>query len=119
MTEQDIETLRAPRLANEERRPMMERYFSELPAPPETMPAFGWQILVDRADNLWVIEYERPGELQRRRWSVFDPDGRWLGLVRLPDGFDLMDAGDDWVLGRVRDELDVEYVQLHELIKGP
>ena len=67
--------------------------------------------------NLWVIEYERPSESQQRRWTVFDAEGRWLTTLRLPDGFDLMDAGDDLVLGRVRDELDVEYVQLYELIK--
>ena len=119
VTDEDVTGLRAPRLASrdEEGRRELERYYRELPPPPETMPSFGWRLQVDRAGNLWVIEYERPSESQQRRWTVFHPDGRWLTTIRLPDGFDLMDAGDDWVLGRVRDEFDVEYVRLYELIK--
>ncbi len=81
------------------------------------MPHFGSQLHVDRTGNLWVIEYERPTESRHRRWTVFDTQGRWLTTFRLPDGFDLMDVGQDWVLGRVRDEFDVEYIQLYELIK--
>jgi hypothetical protein len=119
VTDEDIAALRAPRLAsqNEEGRRELERYYRELPSPPETMPSFGRQLHVDRTGHLWVIEYERPAESQRRRWTVFDTQGRWLTTFRLPDGFDLMDAGGDWVLGRVRDEFDVEYIQLYELIK--
>jgi hypothetical protein len=119
VTEDDVAALRAPRLANrdEDGRRELTRYFRDLPPPPEAMPRFGWYLQFDQAGNLWVIEYERPSESQQRRWTVFDPDGRWLTTLRLPDGFDLMDAGDDWVLGRVRDEFDVEYVQLYELIK--
>jgi hypothetical protein len=119
VTDQDLAALRAPRLANrdDELRRELERYHRDLPAPPETMPSFGWYLQYDHAGNLWVIEYERPSESHQRRWSVFHPDGRWLTTLRLPDGFDLMDAGDDWVLGRVRDEFDVEYVRLYDLIK--
>jgi hypothetical protein len=115
----DIEALRAPRLSNqgEAGRRALEGYFSDLPDPPETMPHFGSQLHVDRTGNLWVIEYERPTESRHRRWTVFDTQGRWLTTFRLPDGFDLMDVGQDWVLGRVRDEFDVEYIQLYELIK--
>lgn len=119
VTDEEVDALRAPRLVNEERRQTMQHYFRGLPAPPQTMPAFGYQIQADRVGNLWVIEYERPSETQRRHWTVFDSEGRWLSTMRLPDGFDLMDVGEDWVLGRTRDEFDVEYVRLYRLIKDP
>ena len=43
---------------------------------------------------------------ERDGWIVFDPERRWLSTMLLLDGFDLMDVGEDWVLGRTRDEFD-------------
>ncbi len=48
---------------------------------------------------------------------VFGGEGIWLGTVVLPDRFDLYDIGDDYVLGRWQDDLDVVHVQLYELVK--
>jgi hypothetical protein len=48
-------------------------------------------------------------------WSLFSPEGVWLGDVEAPDGLDLLDSRDDLVLGVWRDALDVPYVQLHRL----
>ena len=93
---------------------------------PSTMPAFGvrrWRsgyaetpIHVDRLGNLWVREYNRPGSI-RSQWSVFDADGRFLGPLRFPDRFVPLDIGRDYVLGLSKDEFDVEYIQLYDLIK--
>ena len=71
--EGDVEALRAPRLENadEDRRRRLTQYFDGLPAPPANMPAFGWQLELDRDANLWVLEYERPADQDRRRWAVF------------------------------------------------
>ncbi len=87
----------------------------ELPSR-ETVPAFD-NLIVDEAGNLWVREYLSTSE-DTPRWSVFDRDGRWLGTVATPKGMDVYQIGSDWILGRVKDELDVEYVRLHPLKRG-
>jgi len=82
---------------------------------PETLPAFE-AIEVDRLGNAWVQQFEIPG-VAERTWSVFDSDGRWLGDVVFPDRFRPLEIGDDYVLGRFGDELDVEHIQIWELVK--
>lgn len=82
---------------------------------PETLPAFE-SLLVDRDGNLWAQSFEVPGAPERT-WSVFTPEGRWLGEIRFPDRFRPLEIGVDYVLGRFGDELDVEHIQLWELVK--
>jgi hypothetical protein len=48
-------------------------------------------------------------------WDVYDPDGVYLGIVRMPRGMRVLEIGLDHVLGTSRDDLDVEYVELHAL----
>lgn len=43
-------------------------------------------------------------------WSVFDPEGRYLGVVRMPDRFKPMVSRSDNIYGVWRDDLDVQYV---------
>ncbi len=71
---------------------------------------------VDRLGNVWVQQFEIPGS-PSRTWSVFGADGEWLGDVDVPDRFRPLEIGDDYVLGRYGDELDVEHIQLWELVK--
>ena len=81
----------------------------------EHLPAFAvyWS---DRLEHLWVWEYEAPGEeTPGTLYTIFDPDGRALGYFEIPEGMFVMDAGADYVLLRVRDELGVETVQLWPL----
>jgi hypothetical protein len=82
---------------------------------PERRPAFSG-ILVDPLGFLWVQGYIRslvaPGP---RQSEVFDPDGQWLGTVELPDNFNLYQVGEDYLLGRHRDDLGVETIQVLEL----
>ena len=104
----------------------VERAYADLPtgAP---IPAFGWPapqlgggptraLQVDAVGNLWVVDQNRPADT-RNSWSLFNPNGEWLGTMVFPDGFLPMDIGDEYVLGRWRDDLDVAHVQLYELIK--
>ena len=76
----------------------------------DSYPAFSG-ILSDRLGYLWV----------RERWSsvwtVFDQEGRVRGLVEMPSGFSVFEIGEDYVLGRSRDDLGVEYVQLWTLAR--
>jgi hypothetical protein len=88
---------------------------SDLPSRP-TIPAFD-QLIVDAQDHLWVrdfvVDYSAPS-----RWFVFAPDGHWLGTVEVPAGLSVMQIGPDWLLGRGKDGLDVEYVRLYRLSRG-
>jgi hypothetical protein len=43
-------------------------------------------------------------------WDVFDSEGRYLGVVTLPDRFEPVEFAEEDVYGVWRDELDVEYV---------
>jgi len=99
---------------DDDQRRATRRRWESVPAP-ETLPAFE-ALLVDRVGNLWVQAFEVPGT-PRRTWSVFTPAGVWLGEVDVPDRFRPLEIGDDYVLGRFGDELDVEHVQLWELVK--
>ena len=77
----------------------------------DSYPAFS-AILSDRVGFLWV----------RERWSsvwtVFDREGRVQGLVEMPSGLSVFEIGEDYILGRSRDDLGVEYVQLWLLARG-
>jgi hypothetical protein len=81
------------------------------------------RMLVDPTGALWVNESDADAILDQtasilgagRWWSVFSPEGRWLGRVRMPDGLTVLSIGRDNVAGIRRDELDVEHVQLYEL----
>ena len=90
-----------------------ERYRSVPVA--ENHPAFA-SVIVDKHNHLWVEEYEFPGEERPGSlWTVFDAEGRVLGFVETPNGLEILEIGEDYILGRWRDELEVEYVQVWEL----
>jgi len=81
----------------------------------EHFPAFS-SVIADKLDHLWVEEYEPPHEERPgTRWTVFDRQGQVLGIVETPEGLMIYEIGEDYVLGRIRDELDVEYVQVWPL----
>jgi hypothetical protein len=88
--------------------------YREMPFP-KTLPAFGG-IIVDRDDNLWVGSYAQRGS-PIRDWTVFDPRGRMLGTVIMPPRLIIYEIGSDYVLGALRDDVDVEHFVLHRLIK--
>ena len=50
-------------------------------------------------------------------WTVFDPAGRMLGELSTPPRFQVIQIGDDYVLGVWKDDLDVEHVRLYALAK--
>lgn len=71
---------------------------------------------VDRDQRLWVSESEWPSDARPRRWSVFAPDGYWLGDIDAPDRVHILDSRGELVLGVWRDEFDVPHLQLHRLV---
>jgi hypothetical protein len=101
-----------------ERRAAMRAYLDATEHPP-TKPAYH-RFLVDAAGNLWVGEY-RVDTAPSRQWQIIAPDGRWLGTVTIPEGFKPYDIGQDVMMGVITDDLGVEYVQRHRIVKpgGP
>jgi hypothetical protein len=80
---------------------------------PDRVPAVQ-SLMVDADGNLWVERFRFFWETQPV-WDIFSEAGRWLGSIETPEGFDVYDIGVDYVLGRSRDDLGVERVQLFEL----
>ena len=83
-------------------------------------PAFS-DLVVDSDGNLWVQEYrhhlaiEAAGALPPVRWSVFDPEGRWLGDVEMAGRFTPKTIADGEVLGVWKDETGIAHVQAYRL----
>lgn len=65
---------------------------------------------------LWVRQFRPPGA-SSTTWLEFAPSGSLVATMDLPRGARLLDIGEDHVLLRVRDELGVESVVLHGVIK--
>lgn len=100
---------------SESRRTSIRTMLAEMPRH-ETFPAYR-SLHLDRLGNLWVEEYRRPGD-EQPVWQVFDRDGLLAARVRTPEGLDVLDIGDDYLLGLARDELDVEQLRLHRLVRS-
>lgn len=91
---------------------MWERMFENMPRR-ETYPAFA-RFVTDAVGRIWLEDYRAPGD-PTRAWSVFSPDGHALGRVRTPDDLTVFEIGTDYVLGVIRDELEVERVRIHPM----
>ncbi len=86
------------------------------------------RVLADASGHLWVLEYPVPMEptgvgapgfpfsptrdlahLARMAapvpllWTVFDPEGRVLGFVDTPAGLEIVEIGEDYILGTTAD----------------
>ena len=114
-TEADLDNYRTDRLRMvADRPPELTRIFSAaldaIPLP-ESFPAIS-AIEVDLLGNLWVREYNLPEDGDRALWTVFDPEGVVMGFVETPPGLVIYEIGEDYILGKMEDELRVEYVRL-------
>ncbi len=116
VTEEDVSELRRSHLegSSEQTRSVIEDMLDEMPLP-LTMPSYE-HARVDALSNVWVKEYNRPGD-NTPRWSVFDSSGVWLGTLTFPVRFEPLDIGSDYVLGLWRNEDDVEHVRMYQLVK--
>jgi hypothetical protein len=85
---------------------------------PESRPPYS-QILLDPAGNLWAEIGPTIGESgNSNEFLVFGPDGILLGLVALPP-IKILEIGMDYVLGVHEDELEIQYIHVHQLRKPP
>jgi len=87
---------------------------------PRTRPAY-CGLLVDTEGCVWAEECQ--GLIARMRngrpwrWTVFSPEGEWLGSVEFPTRFFVLRVGSDYVLGNRYDENDVEHVEMLRLVR--
>jgi hypothetical protein len=86
----------------------------------ETLPPYS-HMLVDDERNLWVEEFRWFPGIDRSpiqgpaTWSMFDPEGIWLGTVETPPGFILRDVARDRALGFRVDDLGVKIAEVYRL----
>jgi len=120
ITPEDMVKEKAARLGPDPS-PAALRGFSALSLP-KTKPAYS-DLLVSADGFVWTREYQNiwaerraaPGNREPSEWTVFGPDGRWLGSILIPARFVVFEIGPDFVLGLGRDDLDVQHVQLLRL----
>jgi hypothetical protein len=89
-------------------------YDMELPLPRHVPVAS--QLQVDPAGNLWVERFRLPWDTERR-WDVLDERGRFLGTVQTPFRVEVFQIGPDFLIGRARDDDEVEQVRVYRLSK--
>jgi hypothetical protein len=82
--------------------------------PPE-LPGFV-ELRATPDGHLWGKRFVAPGT-EANRWGVFAPDGTFLGHLELPAGFQLLDVGQDYVLGVSADELGVQRAYLYDIVR--
>lgn len=82
---------------------------------PPTRAAFG-SLICEPDGTVWMREYRStPGNMLPPSWLVFSRRGRWLGRVEMPEGFQLLEVADQYLVGKRRNELDVEFVEVLNL----
>jgi hypothetical protein len=86
----------------------------------DRLPAHEPTMMVDPSGHLWILHLPgRPGD--DRQWTVFAPDGRWLGEVATPAALRVTEIGERHVVGVWRGETGTITVRVYDLEKpaGP
>ena len=84
---------------------------------PRYEPAFD-RLLADRDGTLWARRFESdPLSAELPTWDVLDT-GVYLGSVSTPGGLTVLSISDGLLAGAYRDELGVEYVSVHRVVRG-
>jgi hypothetical protein len=81
----------------------------------EAVPPYS-ALEIDDAGNLWVADYDDRID-PAGGWSIHDAEGRLVARIRLPARFRPFHIGNDFILGVLPDDLDVEHIRLHRLLK--
>ena len=127
----DEEGAAAQRAITEDMRTVIAGWVWNGPAVPSKKPPFR-DLLTSEEGNIWVV-LSRPARrieatagdtadewIEEVAFDVYEPDGRYLGVVRAPDGFRIEPApvirGDTtWAV--VEDADGVQYVKRYEIVR--
>ena len=82
----------------------------------DSFPAYD-RILVDDEGNVWARNYQWFDIGSGYAWSVFDPTGVYLGIVRVPSLLEIFQIGPDFVLGGMADSRGREALYVYTLTK--
>lgn len=118
VTDADIEQLRSALAREIEQQGALPRWWSRLP---KTKPPVTGFFFEDDERNLWVELQPEAVTDTTRTFDVFDPDGRYLGLVRVPfvlRGHPAPIVRDGFLYGVTLDELDVPYIVKARIVRG-
>jgi hypothetical protein len=83
---------------------------------PSHLPAYS-EVRVSRAGRVWVRVYSSD-IMGPASWHVFGRGSEWLGEVRTPASFWVLNVLEDRLVGVWRDDLGVEYVRAYRLGPG-
>jgi len=117
VTKQDIddEVDRMMAMMGAQFRKGVEKEYATIPMP-KTLPPYR-ELQVDSAQNLWVRDYARSGPLNVI-WTVFDPRGKQITEIALPNALEVFEIGIDYILGRYIDpNTGVPEVRLYRLVR--
>lgn len=91
-------------------------YLEEHLPTPDSIPNLD-DLVVDDLGMVWVGLYQ--GVASAPRWyNVYGPGGLFAARVAMPAGVEVLEIGADYVLGVIRDALDVERIALLTLVRG-
>lgn len=107
-------------------RQQQRAYFESLRVS-DPLPSY-WAFEVSNDGHLWVNDSRRAAELTigsvlgseriaSTGWSVFSPEGRWLGTIDIPNDFAPTTIGAEWVLGIRTDDLGVQWIERYPVLK--
>jgi hypothetical protein len=94
-------------------RPWVRQILHEIDFP-STYPPYA-EVSSDSEGYLWVKDYPHSRGQEVDEWSIFSPEGEWLGHVEVPRTTYIAAIGADYILATTTDDLDVELVRLYRL----
>lgn len=88
---------------------------------PSHLPAFD-RLHADPEGNVWARQHRFGAEdgiagATTHEFFVFGADGRYLGMIELPEGIEVYQIGTGFLLGKVSDEFGVDRVHLYRIEK--
>lgn len=78
----------------------------------QPLPLYG-SPFTDAVGNVWLPSYRLAYPEEGSPYTVISRDGEWLGQVETPPRFRILDVAGGFVLGVLRDEMDVENVVVY------
>lgn len=73
-------------------------------------------LAVDSLGRVWVKEYPQTTSRENAVWLVIEGEGQATATVQLPENVRPMQIGRNYILGLVRDELEVQSVREYEVV---
>ena len=110
----DVEQLRSRSLGRmrPELRGRVTAYLDAVPWP-DSMPLYS-DLRVAADGRLWVQAYRAPTD-ELQEWLILEPAGRHVASVSIDPSAKVMDAGADFVVVRVTDEMDLQEIRVYGL----